>query len=221
MVLLTFLFWLGIWQLRSLPPLPTMPFGQRSEHTLKNRNNAEERIGWEIHQEERWEEKENKEISTMTFDEIIQVVLSHEGGYVNDPDDPGGETNFGISKKAFPDLDIKNLTEEDAVKIYHDKYWKPSKVEMLPERLWATYFDMAVNMGKKRACEILQKACNHKNKVNIKVDGRLGRNTAWSAKKLEPERLQSFRVKYYADLINRKPKLGKYWFGWYKRALLT
>ena len=220
MALLTFLFWLGIWQSKLPPLLPTMPLGQKSEHILKNRrSNAEERIRWEIFQEER-EEKEGKETS-LSFESIVQVVLKHEGGYVNDPDDSGGETNFGISKRAFPDLDIKNLTKEDAVKIYHDKYWKPSRVEMLPERLWATYFDMAVNMGKKRACEILQKACNHKRNVNIKVDGRLGRNTAASAKKLEPERLQSFRVKYYADLINRKPKLEKYWFGWYKRAIAT
>ena len=220
MVLLIFLLGSGIWQSKSLPPLPIMLSGQRSDHILKNRrSNAEERIRWEIYQEER-EEKEGQETS-LSFEEIVQVVLEHEGGYVNDPDDPGGETNFGISKRAFPDIDIKNLTEEDAVKIYHDKYWKPSKVEMLPERLWTTYFDMAVNMGKKRACEVLQKACNHKRKVNIKVDGRLGRNTAASAKGLESERLQSFRVKYYAELINRKPKLEKYWFGWYKRAVAT
>ena len=157
----------------------------------------------------------------MTFEEAVKIVLDHEGGYVNDPDDPGGETNFGISKKAFPDLDIKNLTEEDAIKIYYDKYWKPSKVEMLPLRLWEIYFDMVVNMGRKRACEILQKACNHKNKVGIKVDGRLGRNTASASKRLEPKRLQSFRVKYYADLVNRKPKLEKYWYGWYKRAIIA
>ena len=49
-----------------------------------------------------------------TFDEIIDVVLHHEGGYVNDPKDPGGETNYGISKRAYPDVDIKNLTEDGA-----------------------------------------------------------------------------------------------------------
>ncbi len=154
-----------------------------------------------------------------SFKKIISAVLEHEGGYVNDPDDPGGETKYGISKRAFPDVDIKNLTVPQAIDIYKKEYWEPSKVEILPERLWSTYFDMAVNMGRKRACEILQKACNHKNKVKIKVDGRLGRNTADSSKKLEPERLQSFRVKYYADLVNRKPKLEKYWYGWYKRAI--
>ena len=154
-----------------------------------------------------------------SFESIISAVLKHEGGYVNDPDDPGGETKYGISKKAFPDVDIKSLTVEQAIDIYKTKYWKPSKVEMLPERLWSTYFDMAVNMGRKRACEILQKACNHKNKVGIKVDGRIGRNTAGAAKRLEIKRLQSFRVKYYADLVNRKPKLEKYWYGWYSRAI--
>ena len=46
------------------------------------------------------------------FDEIIEVVLHHEGGYVNDPDDPGGETNFGIAKRSHPDVDIANLTKD-------------------------------------------------------------------------------------------------------------
>ena len=48
------------------------------------------------------------------FDEIIEVVLHHEGGYVNDPKDPGGETNFGIAKRSHPDVDIKNLTKDGA-----------------------------------------------------------------------------------------------------------
>ena len=49
-----------------------------------------------------------------TFDQVIDRVLAHEGGYVNDPDDPGGETKYGISKKAYPKIDIKNLTKEEA-----------------------------------------------------------------------------------------------------------
>ena len=51
------------------------------------------------------------------FNDIIEVVLHHEGGYVNDPKDPGGETNFGIAKRSHPDVDIKNLTEEGAKEI--------------------------------------------------------------------------------------------------------
>ena len=54
----------------------------------------------------------------MDYKEIISKVLEHEGGYVNDPKDLGGETNFGITKRWYPDLDIKNLTKEDAIEIY-------------------------------------------------------------------------------------------------------
>jgi hypothetical protein len=59
-----------------------------------------------------------------TFEEIIEIVLEHEGGYVNDPDDAGGETKYGIAKRWYPDVDIKNLTKEQAKKIYHTDYWR-------------------------------------------------------------------------------------------------
>jgi len=59
----------------------------------------------------------------VNFDEIIEVVLHHEGGYVNDPKDPGGETNFGIAKRSHPDVDIKNLTKDGAKEIYKEHYW--------------------------------------------------------------------------------------------------
>jgi len=56
------------------------------------------------------------------FERCIAFVLRHEGGYVNDPRDPGGETKYGISKRAYPGLDIKNLTEEQAKEIYRQDY---------------------------------------------------------------------------------------------------
>ena len=59
------------------------------------------------------------------FDDIIEVVLHHEGGYVHDPKDLGGETNFGIAGRFYPDVDIKNLTKSDAINIYYNEYWKP------------------------------------------------------------------------------------------------
>ena len=74
------------------------------------------------------------------FETIIKKVLKHEGGYVNDPTDRGGETNFGISKRAFPEEDIKGLTEDRAKYIYFEKYWKPSKAYLLPEKLQEVYF---------------------------------------------------------------------------------
>ena len=99
----------------------------------------------------RWEREEN----LMTFDILVKKVLKHEGGYVNDPSDPGGETKYGISKRAFPDLDIKNLTEEQAILIYYDEYWLDAKVDKLPDELHEIYLDMVVNMGKQE-CKVLE-----------------------------------------------------------------
>lgn len=156
----------------------------------------------------------------MTFDKAVEVILKHEGGYVNDPVDPGGETNMGISKKAYPYLNIKELTKKDAKDIYFKDYWLKAKCSKLPEELRMIYFDMVVNMGKSRAVKILQGAITAKG-VKTTVDGGIGPQTISNALKsgLEPDRLRSYRVKYYADLISRKPKLEKYWFGWYRRAL--
>jgi lysozyme family protein len=160
--------------------------------------------------------EEKQEMSK--FDEIIEVVLEHEGGYVNDPKDPGGETNFGIAKRSNPDVDIKNLTKAEASLIYKTKYWDKNKVESLPEELWHIYFDCCVNMGKSRAVKILQQAANGKG-ANIDVDGGLGPNTLKAISNVELERVRAYRVKYYADLVTRKPDLEKFYFGWFKRAL--
>ena len=72
-----------------------------------------------------------------TFNEIIEVVLEHEGGYVNDPTDLGGETNFGITKRFYPDVDIKNLTKEGAKEIYKRDYWDKNRIEEVPQELEA------------------------------------------------------------------------------------
>ncbi len=154
------------------------------------------------------------------FDDIIEVVLHHEGGYVNDPKDPGGETNFGIAKRSHPDVDIKNLTKEGAKEIYKEVYWDGNKVDELPEELKHIYFDMCVNQGKGRAVKILQQAANAKG-ANLKVDGGLGPMTlrAILKSKVELQRVRAYRVKYYADLVTRKPDLEKFYFGWFRRAL--
>jgi len=162
--------------------------------------------------------KEKEEMSK--FDEIIEVVLEHEGGYVNDPKDPGGETNFGIAKRSHPDVDIKNLTREGAKEIYKEVYWDKNKVESLPEELWHIYFDMCVNQGKSRAVKIIQRAVNGKG-GSLTVDGGMGPMTiaAIGKSRVELDRVRAYRVKYYVDLVTRKPDLERFYFGWFKRAL--
>ena len=152
------------------------------------------------------------------FEDIIKIVLEHEGGYVNDPKDPGGETKFGVSKKAYPDLDIKNLTEEDARDIYRKDYWDKYKVESLKEDLRHIYFDMCINMGSGRAVKIMQEAANSKG-ANIKVDGGIGPKNLSDLANVELERARAYRIKYYANLIVRKPDLEKFYFGWFRRIL--
>lgn len=93
----------------------------------------------------------------MTFTDALALVLKHEGGYVNHPEDPGGETKYGISKRAYPDLDIAGLTEEQAGEIYLRDYWMPIKAPELPLPVALMTFDAAVNMGLKRAAQFAQR----------------------------------------------------------------
>ena len=151
------------------------------------------------------------------FNEIIEKVLEHEGGYVNDPKDLGGETKYGITKRFYPDVDIKNLTIEQAVEIYKKDYWDRNKVESLPQNLWHIYFDMCVNMGKRTAVKVLQRAAVNKGK-NIEVDGGLGPMTIGALKGVELDRVRAFRVKYYVDLITARPEQEKFYLGWFRRA---
>jgi len=152
------------------------------------------------------------------FDEIIERVIEHEGGYINDPDDAGGETNYGITKRFYPTLDIKNLTKEQAKDIYKKDYWDKNRVEELPENLWHIFFDMCINQGRGTAVKILQRAANSKGK-NLKVDGGMGPATLKAIEHIELERVRAYRVKYYADLVNAKPEQDKFYFGWFKRSM--
>ena len=94
----------------------------------------------------------------MMFDIIIKIVLKHEGGYVNDPDDLGGETKYGITKARYPNLDIKNLTKDEAVKIYKRDFWIPMGVEKIENmNLALNYFDMGVNAGITVAKDMLKR----------------------------------------------------------------
>ena len=155
----------------------------------------------------------------MVFKEIVRDIIRREGGYVDHPKDPGGETKYGIAKRSHPKEDIKSLTKKRAEEIYYDEYWIPSKAPYVHHSLRATFFDMVVNMGRSRAVKILQEALSAKGWFTV-VDGRIGPNTIAMAEKsgLEPERLRSYRVKYYANLVKRKPKMEKYWYGWYRRS---
>lgn len=91
------------------------------------------------------------------FDRAFQIVVGEEGGYVNNPKDPGGETKYGISKRAYPNEDIKNLTLDRAKELYKRDYWdkvKGNSYGTFGEALCV--FDCAVNMGVGRALNLAE-----------------------------------------------------------------
>ena len=103
-------------------------------------------------------------------------MLGDEGGYADNPSDPGGETKFGISKREYPQLDIAALTRADAVAIYYRDWWQRYRYSELPGPIAAKVFDLAVNIGPAHAVRCLQRAlraCGRR----LTEDGALGRAT--------------------------------------------
>lgn len=146
------------------------------------------------------------------FEEAVEFVLAHEGGYGNDPRDPGGETNFGISKRAYPDVDIKALTKDHAKAIYRQDYWDKLPPN-LPDSLAAVVFDCAVNTGLGRAVRLLQAACG------VDDDGHWGDKSSAALHTLgEKEAIARFcahRIRFYAGLKT----FDVYGMGWIKRVV--
>lgn len=150
------------------------------------------------------------------WEKAIEFVLRMEGGYTLDANDPGGETNFGISKKAYPSLDIKNLTIEEAQQIYQRDYWLPCACDELPPPFAIAIFDMAVNMGVVKAKRLLQMA------LDVDVDGIVGERTVTAAKKASHRRvtkLLALRCAEYARLMVENNKLLAFSVNWSFRVL--
>lgn len=156
------------------------------------------------------------------FDKLIGAVLEHEGGYVNDPDDPGGETKHGISKRTYPDLDIAGLTESQARDIYYRDWWLRLRCnEIRNDWVAQKYLDTCVNTGIRSGTRILQQALGATG-YPIAVDGIIGPKTlaATNAASM-PVLLYAMRrlqAEHYESLIRRNPKLAKFRRGWIARA---
>lgn len=149
----------------------------------------------------------------MKFSQAVEIVLHHEGGYVYNDKDPGGETNFGISKRAYPLLDIKNLTKKEAVDIYKLHYWDAVKADILPAKLRLIVFDCAVNQGVSRAVRFLQ-SC-----VNVDVDGVLGDETLLEVTRFEESWLLNLYAEKRHDHYVRLSTWKNFGAGWSKRLL--
>ena len=144
------------------------------------------------------------------FDRAFDLLMESEGGYSDDPLDPGGETNFGISKRAYPKEDVRFLTLERAKEIYRLDYWDAIRADDLPYPINVLIFDAAVNQGKKAAVRMLQEA------LKIKQDGVIGQQTIKAAVAVSDAVCTdylSIRAVRYANTAN----FGRFGRGWMRR----
>jgi len=164
------------------------------------------------------------------FEQAVSVVLKHEGGFCDNPNDPGGATMRGISRRFLAGHgmydaaeDIKNLTEDFAKDIYKKFFWIPNKYEAFVDQNVATkVFDAAVNMGAQRANRLLQRALGALGNEGIVPDGFVGSQTLEFVNKADPARLirkcsEEFAA-YYTVLASRNPTLREFLPNWLHRA---
>lgn len=142
------------------------------------------------------------------FEPCLQVVLDHEGGYVDHPRDPGGATNMGITLKTLQNwrqcpvtkLNVRDLTRQEAARIYRAWYWQAVNGDELPAGVDLIVFDCAVNQGPSRARRFLQLA------VGVVDDGVIGARTLAALQRQKPsttiEKIRRLRKSHYEGLDN-------------------
>ena len=150
----------------------------------------------------------------MNFDQAFDALLGHEGGYSRHPDDPGGETMWGVTRKVAVQEgysgEMRLLPRDTAKAIYRRRYWDAVKAEELPEVLRFTLFDAAVNSGVTQAVKWLQRA------LDVGEDGVIGPMTLQAAQKVPMEvavRITGFRL----DFMTSLPTWGAFGRGWARR----
>lgn len=147
----------------------------------------------------------------MTFDEVFERIIGHEGGYVSDRNDPGGETNWGVSQRSYPSVDIKNLTRDEAKEIYRRDYWNAARCDEYDSAIGFQLFDAAINSGIGNAIRFLQRA------VGVADDGHIGPVTV---RAITETKVRYVLFKFNAERIEFMSKLttwDHFGRGWARR----
>jgi len=154
-------------------------------------------------------------MTTRLFDSYIDRVLSHEGGYVHHPKDPGGETQWGISKRSYPALNIRTLTRAQAVEIYRRDFWQRAQCDTLPKAVAFQMLDAAVNHGMGNPIRWLQRA------ARVADDGAIGPVTLAALRKLDENdvllRFNAERLEFYSALTT----FNSFGRGWTRRVAVN
>lgn len=149
------------------------------------------------------------------WEKAFSLLMECEGGYVCDANDNGGETKYGISKKAYPNVDICSLTLWQAKDIYRRDYWDKIKGDYLPDALSIMVFDFAVNSGVKQASKILQRC------LRVTDDGIIGKQTICASNSCNVrnvvEEYTQRKLDFYLNIVEKKPSQKKFLKGWINR----
>lgn len=149
------------------------------------------------------------------FNRAARVVLDLEGGHHHDPQDRGGETCFGISKRAHPDVDIASLSRDQALEIYWRDYWFPARCDALPPPLALLLFDSAVQHGVSQGVRMLQYS------LGVVADGINGPKTQDAAHKADVDHVLvvtlARRARFYVDLTHADSSQARFLGGWLRR----
>lgn len=158
------------------------------------------------------------------WDKSFELVIKMEGGYVNDPDDAGGETNLGVTKAAWAsymarpiaDGEMRTLTKDTVKPFYKRMYWDKLKCDSLPDGIDYAAFDFGVNAGTGQAAKFIQRA------VGAADDGSIGPNTlSYVARMDKHDILEKFtqqKIDFYNAIVARKPSQAKFIRGWLNRV---
>ena len=140
------------------------------------------------------------------FEQCMGWLLEHEGGYINHPSDPGGETNFGVTRAVYEqyagrqvmDGEMEGLTHDDVYPIYRENYWNRVRGDDLPSGVDWSVFDWGVNSGTSRAAKALQRI------AGVEQDGGIGPMTLQAVLEVEPaeivEQMHHMRDGFYRSL---------------------
>lgn len=154
------------------------------------------------------------------FEQCLALVLKHEGGYVNNPRDPGGRTNLGVTQKVWEEwvghpvdeAAMKALGPQDVAPLYKKNYWDKIKGDQLPAGVDYACFDLAVNSGVGRAAKILQKA------VGVNPDGAIGPATMDAVASSDARNLATEICDLRLAFLQSLPTFDTFGKGWTRRV---
>lgn len=160
------------------------------------------------------------------FEKAFEETIGLEGNYSNNPKDPGGETKYGITKRDYPTLDIKNLTLAQAQEIYKRDFWDRMALDLVEDvDIACEIFDTGLNGGTVTAIRIAQRSCNALG-YSIKVDGFMGHVTAAALNHLSVKDkdtlyvvLNCLQCARYVELTEKNEDLKTFFYGWVRNRV--